>query len=204
LLEQLQGEFEQIKLIINKNLENLNDRDVSGLQLYSSCGLKKPDFPDDEVVNLLADVFSNYQLNLYQGALEDAINTGKLSLVENDELRIKLYAWKNGVIRIQDFNSTTNQDVMQFLREIYHTISFRNYDNNYYPEIGIGESEFVSDPNEIFNTIYFENQVGVLFFRNKRLIEFYEENLTEPLDRILTLIESELLKSPNLKHTQKN
>lgn len=204
LLKQLQSEFVQVQAVIYKSHEKLTQRDINGLNLYKSCGLEKVNYPEIDLLNMIVSLFSPSQLNLYQGALEDAINTGKLSLVKNNELRINLYAWKRGVIQIQKYEESTANDVSEFLREIYHILSFRNYDDNYYPEIGIGRSEFPSEHNDIFNTIYFENQVGVLFFRNKRLIEHYQENLVDPIDVILKLIDEELKKSTSIELTQKN
>ena len=51
------------------------------------------------------------------------------------------------------------------------------------------------NPNVVFNDIMFENQVGVVFYRNRSLIKQYNSKLLTPSERIIKLIEEELQKS---------
>jgi hypothetical protein len=204
LLEQLQGEFEQVKKTIDTQLVLLNKIDESYLKLYKACGVEKVNWPEDELLKLIARTYSDVRLNLYQGVLEDAINTGKLSLVENDKLRIQLYSWKNGVLKIQSWSDGTYDNTIVFLRYVFTILSFRNYDNDVWPEIELGESTFPNDPNVIFNDISFENSVGDLFYRNKRLIKSYDTHLIKPLEELLKLLEEELEKSTPNEHSKKD
>ena len=192
ILEQLSVEFELVENSINTKLEELHAKDSLLFNLYKSCGTEITDYPKDDVVGWVAKGISQENLTMYQGVLEDAINTGSLTLIKNDSLRIHLYSWKTGVLYVQDHISITNEDISVFLRDIYNDISFRNYDNAYFPEIDLGDSEFEYDPNELFTDIYFENITGVLYFRNKILIKHIDNKLLVPLKSIRSLIDSEL------------
>jgi hypothetical protein len=195
LLEQLHVEFSQVRNTIDSQIETIERKDKILFKLYKSCGLEKQEYPPDGVLNWFAKSITINELVLFQGVLEDAINTGSLGLIENDSLRIELYSWKNGVLSTQNSMNATNNDVGVFLREIYHHVSFRNYDDHYYPEVGLGRSEFEYNPNDLFNDMYFENVIGILYFRNKSIAKKVEEELVKPLENIQSLIESELNKT---------
>jgi hypothetical protein len=195
LLEQLQGEFKQVKSVIDANFIKLNEIDEKSIMLYQACGIEQVNMPDSVVLSAIVKAFTNNQITLYQGVLEDAINTGKLSLIVNDELRILLYAWKNGVLEVQAFIDRTSEDTSVFYRYLYEYISFRSFDDIAYPELQIGESEFNMNPNNVFSDIMFENQVGVVFYRNRSLIKQYNSKLLAPSERIMNLLEEELKKS---------
>ena len=78
-------------------------------------------------------VITTNDFDIYQGVLEDAISTGRLAFVTDEELRIALYAWKNRCLTVLKYAEADNNDISVFLRKIYHSVSFRNYDGMYYP-----------------------------------------------------------------------
>ena len=93
------------------------------------------------------------------------------------------------------YTETDNHDISVFLRKIYHRVSFRNYDDMYYPDVKLERSQFEYNPNDLFNDMYFENITGVLYYRNKQLQVKINEELLTPLNEIRGLIDNELSKA---------
>lgn len=94
LLQQLEVECEDVSDIIKSRFETTILKDSLLFKLYKSCGTDKQNYSHDEVLDWIARGITSNNLDIYQGVLEDAINTGRLALITDEELRVALYSWK--------------------------------------------------------------------------------------------------------------
>ena len=199
LLIQLHEEFTIVKSAIEKEITTIEARIPKIVELYRNCGYNHNDYDVLTLTTEVGEVMEETYFNTYQGVLNDAMNTGKLSLVQNSDLRIKLYSWKTGVEYIHNFNNTLNNYVKKFLIYAFEKISWRDYDNEYFSDYELGKSTLDSDVNGLLFDVFFENQIGMILWNTEKLLENYEKHLLKPTNEIIGLVELELAKHPNVQ-----
>jgi hypothetical protein len=83
------------------------------------------------------------------------------------------------------------------LKYAFEKISWRNFDNDYFPALKLGTSTLESDVDGLLFDVFFENQMGLILWNTKKLTTEYETYLMQPANEILALIEQELAKYPD-------
>ena len=72
----------------------------------------------------------------------------------------RLFSWNSGVEYIHDFNSTFNDYITTFLKNAFEKISWRNFDNDYFPELELRTYTLESDVDGLLFDVFFENQMN--------------------------------------------
>lgn len=191
LLNQLKEEFELVKIKLVKEKEGFDELSPVYTVLYKLCGEKDIPLTKLELATLCANIGkSRFAIDL--SVLDEARNTGRLADISNDELRILLYGWNDGLDWVESEVQYYNLYTKDLNDYIFKYLPFRDYDDNLFPDKGLGISKNCRNPNRIFDELYFENQIGVAFYLNERILGAYNEKLTQPTALILSMIKIEL------------
>ena len=192
LLKQLKNEFSQIKLDIYEAYRDLDAKHILLYKLYTRCGLSSELLSNDSIATMFDETMSTNDFILQHGVLDEALNTGRVSIIKNDELRILLYSWIHSDHKVNSTLSRFNK-LMDKAEDVwFKKIPSRNVDYDAFPTLGIASSELANDPNSIFQDLYFENTMGYLHGINEQLYEKYADEYLVPANRILEIINQEL------------
>ena len=71
-------------------------------------------------------------------------------------------------------------------------IPWRDFDNVYFPDLELGNSELNFNANDIFKDPLFENNIGQKYWFNQELEELYNEKIIVKVEKALELIHIEL------------
>ena len=194
LLKQLINEFSQIKLDIYEAYRDLDAKHIVLLDLYTRCGSSSELLSDDALATMFTETMTTNDFILQHGVLDEALNTGRVSLIKNDELRVLLYSWQHSDQKVNSKLSRYNALMIETEDIWFKKIPSRNIDVEGFPSLGIVRSELAVDPNAIFQDLYFENVMGYLHGINEELYEKYADEYLVPANRILEIIQKELEK----------
>ena len=87
------------------------------------------------------------------------------------------------------------KNALDYLNYTFSFITYREFDHKLDPELGLGVSKMRGDINDLLNDRVFENQVGLIYYHTQNKLKHIETKLTQPCDKILSLLEKELERS---------
>jgi hypothetical protein len=192
LLVQIQQEFLAADSSISSSYETYKSHTPSLEKVYKNCGYNQDNITSREFGELSDGIYIYNKLKLNNGILIEAINSGKLSLIQSDVLRNKLSSWGEHVEHIEYLEVNGKDQIFAYYNYSFNFTTYRDSDSDYYPHLNLGVSKMTMDINLLLNNRVFENQIGWLHYNNARMIRSYDEFLITPCREILNLIESEL------------
>ena len=192
LLDQLFVEFNEIRNRTLLSIDEIKSRRPDIALLYQSCGKLDNNFTALKLSQLLSTAYMHQNFNFNNGILEEALATGKVSLIRNDELRVALSSWKNRVKEMYEINQNINNLMVKYINYSFKYVPYRILDDGFYPELDLGPSKLATNPNLIFQDLIFENQIGLIHFQNENLEGKYKVRLFAHCEIILELIRLEL------------
>ncbi len=192
LLDQLYVEFNEIRNRTLVSIGEIKSRRPDIALLYQSCGKSNNNFSELRLAQLLSTAYLHQKINFNNGILEEALATGKVSLIKNDELRVALSSWENRVKDMYEVNQNLNNFMVDYINYSFKYVPYRILDDGFYPELELGASKLGKNPNLIFQDLIFENQIGLIYFQNETLERKYNNRLLTPCENILELIQQEL------------
>ena len=194
LLNALQREFESNLKILEDNIK-LNDNNIKNSLLlgeYTNPNLSS--FNEKEISLLLLGVFKDEpRFFPIQGTIEEIINSGKLSILSNSNLRKALSDWQSKVDNInrQEVYVVERRDIGHefFIKEG----NFRRHLNL----ISVGKnnitpSKFADNDFSFLTKQEFESQLYLFVVASKNLKENFYLPLREDILQIIRFIESEI------------
>ena len=144
---------------------------------------------------LAITLFSGYKYSPENGIMEDLINSGKISLLENDSLRFLITSLPHDIILIQDeddvYRSELHLYFLPFVGKLYPTRNFTSQLEYRDLNFNIGQSNFDIEPESLLNNPEFESMLTTQHTWLTAHVHFYD-NLGNKYRTILDLIESEL------------
>lgn len=191
LLQQLDIEFKQFKAATLFAVEELKEGRKTIEVLYKACG-KENNFTNYElgVLFTAADSYTRIEFNMV--TLNESINTGKISLIENPELRLLLSSFGR-VMEIIENRTSNIENISVIHQEVTKKyIPWRDFDNVYFPNLELGNSELLLNGNDIFKDPLFENNIGQKYWFNQELEKLYNEKIITQVEKALELIRVEL------------
>ena len=102
-LKNLDIDFERNKADLQELIHESNKSLNSSLTILNYTGDKNNRLLEKEFDSLLLDVYFINQFYAVNGSLDDLLNSGKLSIIQNPELRKKLSVWKSSLIEMRDW-----------------------------------------------------------------------------------------------------
>jgi len=191
LLQQLDVEFKQFKAVTSVAIEKLKEGRNSIKVLYKACG-KENNFTNYELGVLFTEAQTYTRIEFNMVTLNESINTGRISLIENPELRLLLSSFGRGMELIEN-RITYMSDISVKHEEVtMKYIPWRDFDNVYFPDLELGNSELNFNANDIFKDPLFENNIGQKFWFNQELEDLYNEKIIVKVEKALELIHIEL------------
>ncbi len=187
-IQNIESIFLKNRLLIEskKNIQNLNgeiavtesliEKSNFFLSMFSTQYLEK----DIRLIDsLLYDLLVTPNYEFSSSTLDEALNTGRVSIIRSDSIKLLLYNIPRLMVEIrnseEELNLSTENHLIPYL---YEKISFRQIDNKFSPDAQlVGKSKLkVVDNRIILSELVFENMVdnrvyilGGVLFAYKRL-----------------------------------
>jgi hypothetical protein len=192
-LETLLAEFRQHGEDLDENLENHQTILSSGLRLLSFTG-DSLSVPPAQVVDSLLNLVFMYatSFNGAGGAHDALIASGRLGAVRNEELRALLSSWPGFV----DDSAEDEEFVLRDVQERYTPfLNSRVATRNIFATDALGldlpQRAGYGDYSGLLGDLEFDNLVSYRVY-SERIMILDNERLRTSIDRIISLIESEL------------
>ena len=127
-----------------------------------------------------ADDFSPHRDTYFE-----LINTGKLDLISNEQLKLKildLYSYYNKIDRFEDHISEDN-------REWIYNLSIKLFD--YEKALKGSDDDFDETIKEVYSNIQLKNAFGMSYLSSLSMVDFFSESLVK-INKLDSLIHIEL------------
>ena len=143
-------------------------------------------WPQDKISSRAIDslifaIMSSNSIDIKTGTLEEGLNTGKVSLLTNSELKQKLYSLPAVFEEIKRLETLESQDINDnMVPYMYDHMNFKNMDNAF-SEFSktLGPSKFKTVENRrLLTSLKFENLVDNRYYNANQSLENYRELLT--------------------------
>lgn len=194
MLNALQMEFESNLKILEDNIR-LNDSNIkSSLLLGEYTNPTLSSFNEKEISLLMLGVFKDEpRFFPIQGTIEEIINSGKLTIISNSDLRKALSDWQSKVDNInrQEVYVVERRDIGHefFIKEgnFRRHLNLISTDKN-----DIRASKFADNDFAFLTKQEFESQLYLFVVASKNLKENFYLPLREDILQIIQLIKSEI------------
>ena len=192
-LQSLKQEF-----LVNRNkLESLDSllavQLEASIEFTRSMNPKKILLDDADFARVMRDGFRDtHSYNPSSGVMKDLINSGKLSLIKNDQLRRVLADWESNIAHVVEFEDEAKRasyDVVEILRS---KGNFREQMHATFKALGTGPSQFRTSNTHLLNLEVLESSVVYFTGVTWRLKNVLYPNLSEKMDDVLSMIEQEI------------
>jgi hypothetical protein len=183
---------------IDLNLE-LADSKIAEIKsmISSSKGildLFKKDPNDQDPRSLDSLIFlaiSGVKTEFIIGTLSEGLNTGKVALIQSDELKSKLYGLPSNIAYVGEYDKTYSTYVGEILQPfLYENFNYRRMDNSF-SEFDVGPSKFnAQESKTLLEDKRFENLIDNHFFQSNSQLRFHK-NLRNEFAEVKKLIDEE-------------
>ena len=125
------------------------------------------------------------------GTLSEGLNTGKVALIQSDELKSKLYGLPSNISYVKDYDKTYSVYIGEILQPfLYENFNYRKMDNSF-SKLNVGPSKFNAQHNMLLlKNEKFENLIDNHFFQSNLQLEFHT-NLRNEFAQVKYMIEEE-------------
>ena len=155
--------------------------------------------PDYEKINsrlldsLIYGIISTPLNNSNSPTLDEALNTGQVSIIQSDSLRALLYDIPKKIQRINNYEDEMTRDIEHNLMPyLYNSISFRQMDQEFSGNFDVNEQSKLShfDNRTLLLDRKFENMVDNKYFLLETLLMGYDD-LQNVYDKTMPFFETE-------------
>jgi len=188
LLQEVNG---NIALVTNKieSMENMINSSKRILELFNE---KLNDSNLKSLDSLIYITIAGVDVKFRTGTLNEGLNTGKVSFINSDILKSKLYGLLSNIEYVGEMDetiSTYNTEILQPF--LYKNFNYRRMDN-LYSGYDLGVTKFKNQHNELLlENEQFENLIDNYFYQSNAQ-KLRHTNLKNEYEEIKKLIETEL------------
>jgi len=190
LWEEFSFNKEELESVMNRNKQNFEN----ALRILDNAGPEDPEITDEAFGSLLTGSLSNEtQFDPNQGVLDEIINSGKLGIFSNRELKFELSSWSG----IHDRVRLQEQELLSMRSRTIEMV--RNNANlrravygPWLEEIGIRQTQFEQGNLHLLKSVVFEGHITGFATMCLNLNNNYYPQLVEAIDHILFLIDDEI------------
>lgn len=125
------------------------------------------------------------------GTLNSAISSGRISLIQSDELRTELAIWEDLVRDMKESEEVDYEIMTKVNEEVFHYMPVRSYAYRQGATPMLRESTASPDYERFLGSLYVENLLANRVGEMSIMIR-EAEWVSESLDRILSLLDNEL------------
>ena len=152
---------------IDKNLELADSKIIRIKSMISSSkgilDLFNKQLEEDDLkllASLVNESIQGVKTEFIIGTLNEGLNTGKVALINSDELKSKIYGLPSNIEYVGDYDNTYSIYIGEILQPfLYDNFNYRRMDNKY-SGLKVGPSKFKKERNrELLENEKFENLV---------------------------------------------
>ncbi len=195
-LINIQRDFLINKILLTELVNNTQLSIKTGIEILNYTGHKKKPKSQEDFNVLLNDIFNNNPYYPQNGFLDDLLNSGKLGIFKNVELRNLLSSWKPNleILNEKFFSSDANEII--FNNYVIKNASWLNADEVMTGKrsVKFPKSGFEIDNRNLLNKIEFENLTENFTIGLDNYLSKQKEAL-KLLNNILQLIRTEIDKN---------
>jgi len=189
----LQDEF-QVNIKKLEELDTLLAVQLEAAQEFiQHMGPKKTSLDEERFAGLMANGFRDtYSYLPSSGVLKDLINSGKLGLIKNAELRRVLADWDaqiNYIKKLEEEGEMASYQVVELLRT---DGNFRDQMHGAFDALGTGQSSFKGSNTSLLSSEIFESSVVYFTGVTWRLKNIYYPELKNKMNNVVDIIKSEI------------
>jgi Family of unknown function (DUF6090) len=196
-LTNIQRDFLINKTLLTELMSNTKIGIKSGSEILNYTGYKKKPKTQDAFNVLLNKIFNNNPYYPQNGFLDDLLNSGKLAIFKNVELRNLLSSWKANLEVLNEQYFSSNESEISFNKFIIKNASWLNADGDGVMtkkrSVKFPKSGFDIDNRNMLNNIEFENLTENFTIAQDNYLSKQEE-IQKLLNNILKVIQSEIPK----------
>ena len=186
-----------------KEVERVMKLNKRGLEmahgLLGKMGTDDPNFTEKVSDSLMyRTIYSEIQYRPSPGTLIELVNSGKLSIISNRELRLKLASW-DGLLASILFQEEEHSkprykliDLMNKWGNGRKSLINALANNRYILDLEIPNSPFKLSSKVLLKNIEFDNQLTFFFITGSFLNAFFYSDLKDNIENTLKLLQSEL------------
>lgn len=148
-----------------------------------------------DIDSLLYDILSSNAIDIKMGTLQEGLNTGKVAMLQSNELKSKLYSFPSLILEIKRLEQIESEDInTHLLPYIIDNSNLRAMDNEFSEyNKDIAPSKFKKNINlDLLESRKFENIIDNRFWNTNQSLENYNWLMNE-LQSIKELLENQLV-----------
>ncbi len=194
------NEFNQRLLAeIDKNLELADNKIIRIKNMMNSSrgilDLFNKQLEEDDLKlldSLINESIQGVKTEFIVGTLNEGMNTGKVALINSNELKSKIYGLPSNIEYVGDYDDTFSIYLGEILQPfLYDNFNYRRMDNKY-SGLKVGPSKFKTERNRtLLENEKFENLIDNHFYQSNSQFRIHT-NLRNEFADIKELIEVEL------------
>jgi hypothetical protein len=190
IINNLREEYLQIQNELQLKIDQLNNSKNVVQELINLFGKSQTEIKNTNTDSLIYYSLTWPEFNPTSSVLNDLLQSGRLRLITNSDLRKLLFEWTPAIeeakSQYDEMIRFNNDRVFEYLNKY---VSFKNVDN-YGMVFWREKSVFKIDHSFLFNQLYYENMLeGQLYFFTASINELKDINML--IDNILENTEDE-------------
>ncbi len=188
LKEEFSFNKDELKSIMNRNKLNFD----YALRILDNMGPENPEITNEEFGRLLTNSLSTEtQFDPNQGVLDEIINSGKLGIFSNKELKFALSSWSGILYRVRLQEQELLSMRSRTIEMVRNKANLRKAlgDLEYY---GIKQTKFEQGNLHLLKSVAFDGHMTGFATMSLNLNNNYYPKLVEEIDKILLLVDDEI------------
>ena len=189
LKEEFSFNKSELESIMNRNKLNFD----YALRILDNTGPENPEITDEKFGRLLTNSLSiETQFDPSQGVLDEIINSGKLGIFSNKELKFALSSWSGILYRVRLQEQELLSMRSRTIEMVRNKANLRKVLGAGLEEIGIKQTKFEQGNLHLLKSVAFEGHMTGFATMSLNLNDNYYPKLVEGIDKILLLIDDEI------------
>ncbi|WP_317174301.1 DUF6090 family protein [Aegicerativicinus sediminis] len=180
ILKQEKATIANLKFEFEKNLADLEGH-IKIIQSIISAGNTLlehtgPNYENGTLKNVDSLISLTQRMSIWDPSLytlSDIKNSGKLSNLSNEELKVYLIEWESFYSNLLDWGDFYTQRGTTYFEYLVENANYRNLNSNRSAQLR--SSKFEGSNQKLLRMVSFENSLTDCVFRNNFILGFYKE-----------------------------
>lgn len=182
----------ELESIMNRNKLNFD----YALRILDNTGPENPEITDEKFGRLLTNSLSvETQFDPSQGVLDEIISSGKLGIFSSKELKFALSPWSGILYRVRLQEQELLSMRSRTIEMVRNKANLRKALSAKLEEMGIKQTKFEQGNLHLLKSVAFEGHMTGFATMSLNLNNNYYPKLVEEIDRILLLIDDEIIEN---------
>ena len=189
LKEEFSFNKDELKSIMNRNNLNFD----YALKILDNTGPENPEITEEEFGSLLTNSLSiEIQFDPNQGVIDEIINSGKLAIFTNKELKFLLSSWSGILFRVRLQEKELLNMRSRTIEMVRNKANLRKVLGAKLDVFEIKQTKFGQGNLHLLKSVSFDGHITRVATMSSSLNTSYYPKLVEKIDEILVLINNEI------------